>query len=147
MSSDPTERGGLGAPGGETERLADAGERVIPLAKERARVDVRASERTAATIRLRTREEEVPVAQTLRRERVEIERVPVDRLVDEPPAAREEGDVTVIPIVEEVLVKRFRVIEEVRLARRTETVEVNETVTLRRQEASVEEGPSGPPRT
>ena len=45
------------------------------------------------------------------------------------------------PIVEEVLVKRFRVIEEIRLRPRLEQHVVEETVQLRRQVATVDDGP------
>lgn len=116
----------------------------IPLSDERLRVDKRTVERTVATVRLRTKVKEVPVCETLRRERVEIERRPVDRIVDEPPATREEGGITIIPVVEEVLVRRFRVVEELHVRRQVEVVEIDETVTLRRQEADVDEtDPSG----
>lgn len=124
----------------ETPRVDATDETVaVPVGEERLVVGTRDVERTG-TVKLRTREEEVPYSETLRHDRVEIERVPVDEIVDLAPAERQEGDVTVIPIVEEVLVKRFRVIEEVRLRRYVEVEEVSDTVTLRRQEAHVEEG-------
>ena len=123
-----------GAPGTDTEER-------IPLARERVRVEKREVERVAAKIKLRTHEEDARVAETLRREQIDIERVPVDRVVDDVPVTRTEGDVTVIPIVEEVLVKRFRVIEEIRLRPRFEAHEVAETVRLRRQVATVDAAP------
>jgi hypothetical protein len=48
-----------------------------------------------------------------------VERVPVNRLIDTEPQTRQEGDVTVIPIVEEVLVveKRLLLKEEIRIRR------------------------------
>ena len=110
----------------------------VSIAQERLSVETREVDRTAATIRLRTETEEVPVRQTLRREQVDIERRPVDRIVEEPPTIREDGDVTIIPVVEEVLVRRFRVVEELHVRRRDETVEVEETVTLRRQVAHID---------
>ncbi|WP_299843183.1 DUF2382 domain-containing protein [uncultured Jannaschia sp.] len=110
----------------------------VPIAQERLKVSRQETERVAATIRLRTREEEVPVRETLRREQVDVERLPVDRIVDEPPAIREEGDVTIIPIVEEVMVRRFRIVEELHVRRRSETVEVEEIVTLRRQDVQID---------
>ena len=131
--NDASERDDIPTSGGSAD---DVG--VVPLAEERLVVGKQEVERVAATIRLRTREEEVAFTETLAREHVDIERVPVDRIVDALPATREEGDVTVIPVVEEVLVKRFRVIEEVRIRRRAETVEVSDTVTLRQQQAHVE---------
>ncbi|WP_308915332.1 DUF2382 domain-containing protein [Jannaschia sp. LMIT008] len=110
----------------------------IPVVEERLRVDKRATTDTAATIRLRTRSEDVSVDERLTREGIEIERVPADRIHDEPPRTRTEGTTTIIPVVEEVLVKRYRVVEEIRLTRRTDTVDHAEVVTLRRQRATVE---------
>ncbi|WP_299822997.1 YsnF/AvaK domain-containing protein [uncultured Jannaschia sp.] len=115
----------------------------IPVAQERLKVSKHETERLVATIRLRTHQEEVPVRETLRREHVDIERLPVDRIVDEPPATREEGDVTIIPIVEEVLVRRFRVVEELHVRRRSDTVKVEETVMLRRQDVQIDTASAG----
>ncbi|WP_299656677.1 DUF2382 domain-containing protein, partial [uncultured Jannaschia sp.] len=95
-----------------TPPLRDDATETVPIAQERLKVSRQETERVAATIRLRTREEEVPVRETLRRDQVDVERLSVDRIVDEPPAMREEGDVTIIPIVEEVMVRRYRIVEE-----------------------------------
>ncbi len=116
----------------------------LPVAEERVRVGIEQTERVAARVGMRTRVEEVPVEETLHREQVEIERVPCDRIVEEPPETRVEDGVTIIPVVEEVLVRRFRVIEEVRIARRVETVTHSETVALRQQEIVVEEAADAP---
>ena len=116
----------------------DAEER-IPLARERVRVEKREVERLAARIQLRTHEEDVRINETLHREQIDIERVPVDRVVDDVPVTRTEDGATVIPIVEEVFVKRFRVIEEIHLRPRFEAHAVDETVRLRRQVATVDE--------
>ena len=65
---------------------------------------------------------------------------------------REEGDTTIIPVIEEVLVveKRLFLKEEIRI-RRTQTTQLHEeTVTLRREEVVIERdaaGPSSPPAT
>ena len=73
-------------------------------------------------------------------EAIEVERVPVDRWIDGPVAVRREGDTTVYPVVEEVLVveKRLRLVEEVRIIRRRATRHVRERVALRREEIVVE---------
>ncbi len=71
---------------------------------------------------VRKRVESVPVEATveLLQDEVTVERVPIDRQVDSAPAPRYDGDVLVIPIVEEVLVtqKRLMLREEVRITRR-----------------------------
>lgn len=113
----------------------------IPLARERVRVDKREVERVAARIKLRTHEEDVRIAETLHREQIDIERVPVNLVVDDVPTTRTEDGVTVVPIVEEVLVKRFRVIEEIHLRPRFEAHKVDQTVRLRRQVATMDDNP------
>lgn len=57
-------------------------------------------------------------------EDVEVERVPVNRIVDGPVETRQEGDITIIPVVEEVvsIQKRLLLKEEVRVRRRRRQV-------------------------
>src|SRR5882672_10114563 len=66
-----------------------------------------------------TREQEHFVDEALLHEHVEIERVPVGRQVDAIPPVREEGDTTVLPVMEEVVVIERRLIlkEEIRVMR------------------------------
>lgn len=74
------------------------------------------------------------------REEVEIERVPLDRLVDLPPDVRVEGDTTIIPVIEEVYIleKRYRVKEEVRVRRKRKEVNDPHQVSLRSEEVKIE---------
>ena len=72
---------------------------------------------------------------------VEIERRAVDRVVEgRLPTTRVEGDITIIPVVQEVvtLVKNFVVVEEIRVRRisRQETVDV--PIKRRTQSAKVD---------
>jgi len=79
---------------------------------------------------------EVPVAH----ERVDVERVPVGRVVDVPPAVRQDGDVTVVPVIEERVVtrKELVLVEEIRLIRRRAQSQALKDVTLRREHVVVE---------
>jgi uncharacterized protein (TIGR02271 family) len=74
------------------------------------------------------------------REQVDVERVPVGRMLDEPAQARQEGDTWIIPLMEEVLEvkKRFLLKEEVRITRRSETVNSPQSVTLRSEDVVIE---------
>ena len=132
IDDDPTKSGSDEIPSAD-------GKYHILLGEERAVVGKVEVERVAARIGLRTHIEEVPVSELLRTESVKIERVAVDRIVAEPPATRVEDGVTIIPVVEEVLVRQFRIVEEIRLVRITDTSEHNETVALRRQEVVIDE--------
>jgi len=66
--------------------------------------------------------------------------VPVGRWIETPAVVRHEGDTTVYPVVEEVLVteKRLRLVEQVRVTRRQTTHKVRQQVGLRREEIVVE---------
>jgi stress response protein YsnF len=74
------------------------------------------------------------------RHAVSVEHVPINREIDEIPAPWEDGDVLVIPVVEEILVVEKRLIlkEELRVRRRREVDHVEQPVTLRAMEAIVE---------
>ena len=76
---------------------------------------------------------------------VEVTRVPVDRQVDVAPIIRTDGDITVIPVLEEVLVveKRLMLKEEIRIRRIARSEEVATTIPLRRQRAVVERHDAG----
>ena len=73
-------------------------------------------------------------------ERVEVERVPVNRVVDGPVAVRHEGDTIVVPVTEEVLVvhKQLRLVEEVRIRKVRVEKRDPQRVMLRKDEVTVE---------
>ena len=88
----------------------------------------------------RVTEREETVDEALLRESVQVERIPINRLVSEAPGSRQEGDTLVVPILEEVLVveKRLMLMEEVRITRTRTEVHQPQTVTLRSEEAVIE---------
>ena len=119
---------------------------VIPIVEEIA--TVAKQEVVTGRVRVRTLTETVEelARAEVQREDVEVTRVPIDKVVEAAPQIRTDGDVTIIPVVEEVLVieKRLVLKEELHIRRRiaTETVEV--PVALRRQRAVVErDAPEG----
>lgn len=115
-------------------------ERRIPVIEERARVDKEAVERAVVRISTSVREREEVLEEALRHEEVEIERVAIDKEVDAMPSVRQEGDVTVIPIVEEraVVTKRLVLVEELRVQRKAVQEVVQIPVTLHSTDISVE---------
>ena len=76
----------------------------------------------------------------LDRYHVEVTRVPVGRVVEEAPLARAEGDITIVPVIEErlVVVKQLFLKEELHIRHVIEREVKREPVTLRRQRATVE---------
>ena len=113
----------------------------VPLVTEELRVSTR--ENVTGRVRVRTVVDvtEEMVRQELESEHLTVTRVPVDQLIEAAPPIRTEGDVTIIPVVEEILVVETRLVlkEEVHI-RRTSTKEfVEQPVMLRKQRAVVEE--------
>ena len=113
---------------------------VIPVIVEEVDVQKRPVETGKVRITKVVHEREAVVDEPLLRDEVEIERVPIERLVEEVMPVRYEGDTTIVPILEEVLVveKRLMLKEELHIRKRRVEVRQPQGVTLRREEAHVE---------
>ncbi|PWC41439.1 DUF2382 domain-containing protein [Azospirillum sp. TSO22-1] len=114
---------------------------VLPLHTEEVVVARRNTAGDTVRVAIVTREHERLVDEELTHERVEIDRVVVGRVVDAVPPIREDGDLTIIPVVEEevvVVVERRLVLrEEIHMRRVRVTERHRETVTVRRQDAEI----------
>lgn len=123
-----------------TEKLKRESE-IIPIVEEEAVLVKR--ERPTGGVRVRTivREREETIDVPLSTEEVEVERVALDEWVDGPVPVRQEGDTTIMTLVEEVVVfeTRLRAVEEVRITKRHAERHAPKTVTLRREEAVIQE--------
>ena len=117
-----------------------ADEAVIPVAEERLRVRKRQVDGATVRVTKTVVEEERTVDEALLGEEVSVERVRIDKVVDAPEPIRAEGDTTIIPLYEEVLVveKRLVLTEEVHVTKRRVEKRAPQSVTLRREEVSVE---------
>jgi stress response protein YsnF len=113
---------------------------VVPEVEERLILEKRRVPTGGVRVRTIVHEDTQIVDEPLGVESVEVERVRLDGWVEAPVPVREEGDATIITIVEEVLVveRRLRAVEEVRVTRRKTERRDRQEVTLRRQEAVVE---------
>ena len=122
-----------------TDRLEQDRE-VIPLVEERAVILKRKKLTGGLRVRTVVRESEKVIDQPLTTDAVEVERVLLGRWVEAPVPIRQEGETTIITLLEEVAVveKRLRATEEVRITRRRTTRQAAQHVTLRREEAVVE---------
>ena len=131
----------------DTAREVVAGEVVLPLVEEALRVGKRQVETGRVRVSVITDIEEQVVRETLRSERTEIERVPIGRELAEgepAPAMRQEPDGTVVvPVMEEILVVERRLVlrEEIRMRLVAVDEAVEQSVTVRKQRASVERLP------
>jgi len=114
-------------------------EEVIPLLEESVSISKRSVERGRVRIDVRVSQREQVLEQTLQRRDVEVERVPINRVVETVPVARQEGDVMIIPVVEEevVMVKRLVLREEIHVRQRTTQRTEQFSVTVRSESAEI----------
>lgn len=114
-------------------------EEVIVAGVEEAHVEKRAVLKGRVRVETSVEVVEERVSAMLKGEVIDIVRVPVGTTVTAVPEIRTEGDLTIVPVVEEVLVveKRLVLREELHIRRTATTEEVDQTVALRRQSVSV----------
>lgn len=114
-------------------------ETVIPLYEETVSVGKRPVERGRVRVDVRVAEREQTLQQTLERRDVEVERVAINRVVESAPETRREGDVLIIPVVEEevVMVKRLVLREEIHIRERTTQRTEQFTVNVRSEKAEI----------
>lgn len=114
--------------------------KTIPVVEEQLHVDKKVVETGKVHIAKKVVENETSIALPLTSESYNIERVPVNQVVDQPPqAVRYEGDTMIIPVLREVLVvqKRYEVLEEIRITRQVTQEQHTENVTLLKEEVQV----------
>jgi uncharacterized protein (TIGR02271 family) len=111
----------------------------VPLIEEHIAVAKRLVETGQVVVHVEPRVEQQVLEIPLLEDAVDVERVPVNRFVDAPTPVRQEGDVTVVPVFEEVLVvqKRLMLKEEIRLVRRRVATIETQNYALRKEEAHV----------
>ncbi len=118
----------------------DATPWAIPIIEEEVTVDKVAVTTDAVRVHTSVETHDILVEDQLERGVLRIERIAVDRAVDVAPAPRDEGDTTIVSVVEERLVieKRLFVVEEVHVTRERTQERVVIPVTLRRTQATIE---------
>lgn len=110
---------------------------VVPLQSEEIAVSRRRLAGDTVRVDVVTREREQLIDEDLTHARVEIERVAIGRPVAAVPPVREEGDTTIMSVVEETIVVERRLIlkEEVHIRRIRVKEHHRETVTVHQQDA------------
>ena len=114
-------------------------ERVLPVIHEEVKVQRRLRETGVVEIHKTVHERTETVDQPLQSEEVQIERVPINRIVETPVSVRQEGDTLIIPLLEEVLVveKRLMLREEVHVKKLRKEVHDPQEVLLREERVEV----------
>ena len=114
---------------------------VIPLAEDIVTIAKRPAERIIRLhkgVQERTETVQVP----LEHQDVDVKRVEVGRVIEEPPSIREEDGVTVIPVLREelVLTKQLVLEAEIHISKVSRQELHEETITLREETIAVERG-------
>jgi uncharacterized protein (TIGR02271 family) len=114
----------------------------VPVSEEQLTVETRRVPTGKVRVETRTETLEETAEAELETSEVEVVRVPIDMEVDSPPPIRSEGDVTIIPVIEERLVVSRRLVlkEEIHIRRRSSVETVQLPVSLRKQKAIVTRG-------
>ena len=143
-NSNSSQEGGATPIAAEEERVEEARDApTLQLAAEELSVAKETFETGRARITTRTHEREVLIDENLAHERVEIETIPVGARITAVPVVRQEGDTTIVPVVEEVLVVERQLVlkEEIHIKRVRTAERHQQKVTLRHQEAVVTRQP------
>ncbi|MGI4953337.1 MAG: YsnF/AvaK domain-containing protein [Janthinobacterium lividum] len=127
------------------DRAASTSVETIELLEEILHVSKRTVETGRVKVSVLTETEQRLVTETLHSRHVEVERHTLGRQLqpgETMPASRLEGDLLIVPIVEEVLVveKRLVLTEELRIRVVRHDEPVTRTIPLRRQKAVIEHG-------
>jgi uncharacterized protein (TIGR02271 family) len=123
-----------------------AGDRVaeevaaIPLVEERLSVAKRQVEAGRVRLHITVEERQETVTEQLLHDDLQIERVPRNQRLTEVPHVRLEGNTTIVPVVEEVLVveKALMLVEEIHICRKSVAEAAQIPVTLRTERVNVE---------
>lgn len=120
---------------------------VVPVIEERAIVTREVIEKGRLQLTKRVSEKEEQIQVLLQQEEIDVERVPVNQYVadDVPlPTTRQEGNITIIPVLREVVVTRVLVVEEIRLTKHIVEAPETHRVQLRQEEVQIVHRPAGP---
>jgi len=130
-------------------RPKEAAPDTLSLLAEELSVERREIETGRVRVATVTREHEEFVDEPVAHTHVEVQHVPLNRPVETIPPVRHDGDITIVPIVEETLVIERRLVlrEELHIRRAHTTARYRERVTLRHQEAVVTRIPSASPQS
>jgi uncharacterized protein (TIGR02271 family) len=115
---------------------------VFPVAEETVKLDKKMVETGKVTISKKTVEHDETVSEMFRYEDVQVERIAINEYIstDHPPGIRQEDDTTIVPVLKEVVVveKKLLLVEELRIKKKQVEKPYQTTVTLRKEEVSID---------
>src|SRR3954468_4870961 len=117
-----------------------AGAEKLPLAEEQAHLEKRRVVRGRVRVHTEVDVSDEAICEELTADHISVRRVPINRYVETAPGIRTEGELTIIPVLEEVLVVQTKLVlkEEIHIQRTVTTKNVTESVPVRKQRAVIE---------
>jgi Domain of unknown function (DUF2382). len=122
----------------------DSGKGTIPVVEEVLQVEKKVVDGDSIRVSKKVDDETVNIPLTSRMHTYSIERVSRNEYVDSPPpAVRYDGETMVISVLEEevVVVKRLKLVEEVRITPSQKEVVTDTAVSLKKERVIIEKGP------
>lgn len=110
---------------------------VIPVIREEVTIDKRTVEKGGIIVEKKTETEEVSLDIPLLNENLRIEKIPVNRFIDEYPETRFEGEAIIVPVVKEVIVKKLLLVEEIHIIKEQKTENGTGSVSLRKNKVTI----------
>lgn len=114
-------------------------QQIFPVIEERLKIEKQLVESGGVRLTKVVHEREEVVDEALMKEQIHVERVPINSYIDTPIEIRYEGDKIIIPVIEEVLVKRLLLKEELHITKKLKIVHRPQSFTLRQEEVIVED--------
>ena len=126
---------------GEEQPFSEEETVVIPVIKEFLNVEKKVVETGKIHIKKSIINEEQDINIPLHSDNYQVERIAVkDKIFDEPPPIRNEGNKTIIPVVKEIVEvkKRYEVTEEIHIIKSETVIPHSEKVILKKEKVSLE---------
>jgi hypothetical protein len=114
---------------------------VVPRIEEEARIDRVKTETSKVRVEKNVVESESIIDEPTILEQYDVQRVPVNRVVEKAEPTRREGDKVIVPVYEEELVKRLVLREEIHLVKKRREVHSPQSVPLRKETVKVQRIP------
>ena len=133
-------------PAGNQPLAASAPALLIPIIEETAVITTERVETGRIRLTKSVTEHTDTIPLDLRHDEVQVERVTINQFLpdDSPaPATRYEGDLMIVPVLREVLVKRLLLVEELRISRHQVVATEPQSITLRSESIEIERLPPG----
>lgn len=136
----------FGAEGGSGDTISEE-VAAIPLVEEQLMVAKRQVESGRVRVHVSVEERQEVISEQLARDDVQVERVPRNVRLTEMPHVRLEGNTTIVPVVEEVMVveKALVLVEEIHICRRSVSEPTEIPVSLRVERVNIEREPGEAP--